>query len=692
MTGNSPGLGHSRQPRSRRLELNAAEPLDFGSPATPEPIGSMTLHLDRERLAAAYRTVRSDLLSERASSGHWVGKLSSSPLSTATAVSALMLAEQSSTSGGLPEYTPGQLQTSAQELYRGDLSELILQSVHWLAEQQNDDGGWGDTDRSHSNIATTMLVQAAFHLTGVPAKYGDLLERSDHYVEAAGGVAALKHRYEGDKTFAVPIFMTCALADMVPWRKVPALPFELACLPQRWYRRLKLPVVSYAMPALVAIGQARFHHAPPRNPLTRWIRSAAKRRSLAVLQEMQPESGGYLEATPLTSFVVMSLASMGLVDHPVVRRGVEFLLTTVRADGSWPIDTNLAVWNTSQALVALNWNLEPEGGETARHPSADAESDLDWLLSCQHHQTHRATGAAPGGWAWTNLSGGIPDVDDTAAALLALAAWQRRWPDERTADVKQAARAGVHWLLDMQNNDGGWPTFCRGWGRLPFDRSSADITAHALRALSAWRELLHLPTSNAAYAKRFDLAQQNGVRYLQRQQQADGSWLPLWFGNQHDHREANPVYGTAKVLVMCHELGMGQTEMAERAVLWLTKVQHAGGGWGAVVNRRAAKKPGAQAPEVPEMTSSVEETALAVEALLPFAGGGDHVATAVDQGAAWLSEAVPEGRHWQPAPIGFYFAKLWYYERLYPQIFATRALGCASREVHNASATVGAAH
>jgi squalene-hopene/tetraprenyl-beta-curcumene cyclase len=651
----------------------------------------MTLHLDRERLAAAYRTVRSDLLSERAPSGSWVGELSSSPLSTATAISALMLAEQGSTSCGLPDYTPGELQTSAQELYRGDLSELILQSIHWLAEQQNDDGGWGDTDRSRSNIATTMLVQAAFHLTGVPAKYGDLLERSDRYVEAEGGVAALKRRYEGDKTFAAPILMNCALADLVPWRKVPALPFELACLPQRWYRRMKLPVVSYALPALVAIGQARFHHSPPRNPITRWIRSAAKRRSLAVLEEMQPASGGYLEAPPLTSFVVMSLASMGLVDHPVVRRGVEFLLTTVRADGSWPIDSNLATWNTSQALVALKWNLDPEGGEVPRHPSDEAETSLDWLLSCQHQETHRATGAAPGGWAWTDLSGGIPDADDTAAALLALAVWLRRWPDKRTAEIKQAARAGVHWLLDLQNNDGGWPTFCRGWGRLPFDRSSTDISAHVLRALSAWRDLLHLQTSNATYARRIDLAQQNGIRYLQDQQQADGSWLPLWFGNQHDQREANPVYGTSKVLVMCQELGLGHTEMAQRAVLWLTKVQHAGGGWGAVVNRQAANRPIDQTPEDLEMTSSVEETALAVEALLPFASEGEHLASAVEQGVLWLSEGVPEGRHCQPAPIGFYFAKLWYYERLYPQIFATRALECASRERQNTSATMGAA-
>src|SRR4029079_14402375 len=40
-----------------------------------------------------------------------------------------------------------------------------------------------------------------------------------------------------------------------------------------------------------------------------------------------------------------------------------------------------------------------------------------------------------------------------------------------------------NWIRDLQNHDGGWPTFCRGWGHLPFDRSGSDLTAHNLRAL-----------------------------------------------------------------------------------------------------------------------------------------------------------------------------------------------------------------
>ena len=53
------------------------------------------------------------------------------------------------------------------------------------------------------------------------------------------------------------------------------------------------------------------------------------------------------------------------------------------------------------------------------------------------------------------------------------------WMGTVTED-RNAAIAGVTWLLDLQNRDGGIPTFCRGWTNLPFDRSS-----HVTPALAA---------------------------------------------------------------------------------------------------------------------------------------------------------------------------------------------------------------
>ena len=69
--------------------------------------------------------------------------------------------------------------------------------------------------------------------------------------------------------------------------------------------------------------------------------------------------------------------------------------------------------------------------------------------------------------------------------------------------------------------------------------------------------------------------------------------------------------------------------------------------------------------------STVEETALAVEALAE----DPEAIAAVERGATWLASAVESGRWREPAPIGLYFARLWYFERLYPLAFAVGALG-----------------
>ncbi len=628
---------------------------------------------DYDRLVAAARIVRRDLVSARESSGHWVGELSSSALSTATAVSALAIVERHCATNDRGEALDG-----ARETERG---RLICGGLRWLCKRQNADGGWGDTDRSHSNIATTMLVRAAFHLTGVPAQHADMLERAEQYIAAQGDIAGLRRRYGRDKTFAVPILTNAALAELVPWRQVSALPFELAVFPQSWYRFFRLPVVSYAIPALVAIGQARFVHKPPWNPLMKWIRQAAVQPSLRVLERMLPESGGFLEATPLTSFVVMSLASIGRNTHPVVERGVKFLVESVRPDGSWPIDTNLATWNTTLAVNALLADGETphdshdparNGHETNGH-SDDASQALDdprlldWILGCQQRERHPYTGADPGGWAWTDLSGGVPDVDDTSGALLALASMRprQRQPVDRTR-IDEAAVMGLRWLLAIQNGNGGWPTFCRGWGKLPFDRSGSDLTAHALRAIAAWRRvLLELP--DGITETQLEQARRRGMAFLAKTQAAGGSWSPLWFGNQDHPTEENPIYGTAKVLFAYRDLRLMESAMARRGVAYLLGCQNADGGWGGAglagdEDRRTAE-------------STVEETSLTVEALL--AASSETVQEALAKGLSWLTTRVEGGRHTEPAPIGFYFARLWYYERLYPLTFAASALSHA---------------
>ncbi len=606
------------------------------------------------RIAAAFETAREDLLAQRCGEGYWVGELSSSALATATATSALAVVRRHEGPDGNPSAA---------------LWERIEAGLAWLASTQNPDGGWGDTPESPSNIATTMLVQAAMHLAGAADHHGAPLAQAARYMEAQGGLAGLRRRYGKDKTFAVPILANCALAGLVPWHHVARLPFELACLPHRALGVLRIPVVSYAIPALVAIGQVRHLHGRPYNPVTRWLRDRLLDRTLEVAQRMQPASGGFLEAVPLTSFVVMSLAATGRAGHPVVQRGVRFLLDSVRSDGSWPIDTNLATWVTTLAVGALAGAGCPIAGYVS----------LDWLLGCQHRHVHPFTQARPGGWGWSDLSGAVPDADDTAGALLALAAIRKalapptdagparaeRTPqDPRIRRIDEAARQGLVWLLDLQNRDGGMPTFCRGWGALPFDRSGVDLTAHGLRAWWAWRPVA---TQWPSLARRMERAIARAWAFLVRQQRPDGSWVPLWFGNQYSLDEQNFVYGTSRVLQALRDLGRMQTEPAQRGVQFLLEQQGKDGGWGGgwITSGGCGRE-----------VSSVEETALAVEALLA-APARPPVAAALARGLAWLVEAVESGRYRHASPIGLYFARLWYHEKLYPRIFVVSALGRA---------------
>jgi squalene-hopene/tetraprenyl-beta-curcumene cyclase len=289
---------------------------------------------------------------------------------------------------------------------------------------------------------------------------------------------------------------------------------------------------------------------------------------------------------------------------------------------------------------------------------------VDWLLQQQYRVEHPYTHAAPGGWAWTDLPGGVPDADDTAGALVALHKMRSAECGVLSEDITRAAHAGLLWLLGLQNRDGGIPTFCRGWGALPFDQSSADITAHAMRAWVVWS-----PHVAPELRRRLVTATRRATEFLERTQREDGSFAPLWFGNQFVSDESNRTYGTSRVLEGLsaardagEDFSAKTVGLSGKCIRWLANAQNPDGGWGGDKG----------------IDSSVEETALAVEALAK--ARSIHVngcAEAIERGVNWLVARVESGAWCEPSPIGFYFAKLWYHERLYPLIFTVGALRAA---------------
>lgn len=577
------------------------------------------------------------ILGKRNQYGFWEGYLSSSAVATSIAIFTLYL------------YNAEKYKTQ------------IKKGLEWIINHSNEDGGWGDSPSSPSNITATLLVWASMsieYINELPYSEKTLLNAEKWLLNKIGSltpeniIKALEKRYGNDKTFFAPILTMLVISGRLgktpdAWKNVPQLPFELAILPDKLWRLLKMEVVSYAIPALIGIGIATHKNKPTSNILLRSLRNILINRLISIAEEMQPENGGYEEATPLVGFICMSLISAGFKDSKIVKKCIDFILISQRQDGSWPIDTHLSTWISCQIINAMSLRTSCIG----RLSKIERQNIIEWLINQQHLKKHPLTRGGYGGWSWTYLPGGMPDADDTCAVLIALKNLGARF-----SSYERNILAGINWLLSIQNNDGGIPTFSKGWGKLPFDRSCPDITSHAIRALSIWYN--DLPEKIKSIVKS---AIERMLNYLVSVQNSDGSWIPLWFGSQYTEDETNPVYGTSQVIISLtsSEISLSykfSKEIIKKGVSFLLSTQNSDGGWGAGYNT----------------PSTVEESAVALWALnCSLEKVPDNTILA---GLKWLIDTTEKGKNFQSSPIGLYFAKLWYDEQLYSPAFTLGSL------------------
>ena len=592
--------------------------------------------MEQKSLENQYNNLVGLLKSERNGSGFWSGRLSSSALATAVAIVVLKINDNQSD------------------------SQLIINGLDWMLNHINSDGGFGDTPESKSNVSTSLLCYAAISYCGKasePSKKA-LLSIEEFLIQqnidlTKGDItSSVLSFYGNDFTFSVPILsmlVICGVIDKKACAKIPQLPFEFTLFPASWYSLFNLRVVSYAIPALIAVGVFIFKTRKHHNPIMSWIRNRSMKPALRKLEKIVPESGGFLEAIPLTAFVAMCLISSGLRNNPVAAKGLTFLRNQQRSDGSWPIDTDLSTWVTTLSVKSLGYQMSTVFSET------EIDTLVTHLKAIQYKDIHPFNLAQPGGWGWTNFSGSVPDVDDTSGAILSLIELYRADQFDEVAIIN-----GCIWLTSLQNKDGGFPTFCKGWGRLPFDSSCADLTGHALLALTRSLEILG-DKMTVELQNTVELCIARSFGFLWKVQHDNGCWYPLWFGNQLTSDQKNPVYGTAKVTIylkdslLCNSLDVNMKNNIGRMVAtaqdFLLKQQNENGSWGGEFG----------------VPGTIEESSLAISALI----GKDQ--DAILKGFEWIENEYDKNGL-RSNPIGLYFAMLWYDEKLYPLIYYIEAL------------------
>ena len=237
-----------------------------------------------------------------------------------------------------------------------------------------------------------------------------------------------------------------------------------------------------------------------------------------------------------------------------------------------------------------------------------------------------------GGWPFSGVRWeGLPsDADDTALATLALMrAGHRDDP---------AAENGLAWLLANQTEGGYWSTYVPGSG----DVGCVSITAHAAEALKESGEM--------------ERELSRAIRWLERRITSQGYWDDLWL--------ARNTYGTASAIAILAKADRGDSEAIRRGLRWLKSQQNPDGGWGEDMFGRRAP-------------STAEQTAWSVYAIMLAEG---KIGEEVERGIRFLLERQRPDGGWDPSPVGIYWEVIGGYEdTIYALVFPILALSTARR-------------
>jgi len=640
-----------------RLALQTA-PAKLPPPATP---------LGKDRLDVAIERALSYLKSIQHQDGYWLGELEADTTLESDYI-----------------------------FYLHVLGRFDRQRVSKLAEyirlRQLEDGGWNIYFGGPSEVNATLKAYLALKLAGDSPESRHMV-RARQRIRQLGGL---------ERTNS---FTRCylALAGLIGWQMVPAIPPELMFLPRwvplniyemsSWTRAIVIPLtILYGLkPCWPVPPHARLDELVPTSPSGRGRREAPGEglnwrtvfllldRSLKVYDcsPVKPgrqhaidratrwmfdhfdRSEGLAAIYPAMMNSIFALIALGYSpSHPLTARQIdEFSRFEIEDSETLRLQPCLSpVWDTAIALFSLmEANVSPA--------DPGLQKTIRWLLENQilggGDWQIKNRDAAPGGWAFEFRNDFYPDVDDTAFVLMALQ--NTSYSDQPR--LAEAIELGMDWMVSMQNRDGGWGAFDRDNDRaflnhIPFadhnamlDPSSPDVTARVVECLGqfGW-------TASETRIRR-------AVEYLLKEQHPAGSWYGRW--------GVNYIYGTSGVLRALAAVGANREIEVEsdmkRAVNWLRSVQQEDGGFGESIASYDDPNLMGQGP------TTASQTAWGLLGLLTILPPDDP---AVEGSVQYLLERQTAEGSWDEQPFtGTGFPKVFYLKyHLYRHYFPLFAL------------------
>jgi squalene-hopene/tetraprenyl-beta-curcumene cyclase len=562
--------------------------------------------------------------------------------------------------------------------YLNTIDEGLEQRIAlYLRRTQGAHDGWPLFHGGEFDISSSVKAYFALKAVGDPAD-------APHMTRARAAILARG----GARHSNVFTRILLALWGEVPWRAVPVMPVEIMLLP-RWFP-FHIDKISYwsrtvIVPLLVLMAQrprarnprgvsiAELFTEPPDN-VTDWIKPPS--RSLmgsafawldGILRRLEPTFPRYLRDRAIAKAVdfvtprlngedglggifpamansLMMYDCLGYPpDHPncrTARAATEKLVVHGESE-NYCQPCLSPVWDTvlaGHALMEVGDDIAPALRRAFDWVEGKQVRDVagDWAV--------QRPGLRPGGWAFQYENPHYPDVDDTAAVGLAL----DRFDGTR---YREAIDRAGEWIVGMQSKNGGWGSFDADnthyyLNHIPFadhgallDPPTADVSARCLGFLA---QIGYAP-DHPAIAR--------AVAYLEREQEADGSWFGRW--------GTNYIYGTWSVLVALNAAGLDpEAPEMRRAVAWLLACQHEDGGWG---ESGASYWPDQPPGEAPYSTAS--QTAWA---LLGLMAAGEAAHPAVARGIDYLVSSQQSDGSWDEP---------WYTAVGFPRVFYLRYHG-----------------